>query len=279
MTEIQTGENFPKRFQTGVKAQFHCLHGFLGKPQDWSAFFPDSSLHYDLFSAARTPYPANLVEWGDAINRDATVTPRPRILLGYSLGGRIALHALAQGPELWSAAVIISAHPGLSSASEKKERLKQDEMWARRFVSDDWTKLMQDWNAQSIFAGLSQQRVEKEFSRSILSRVLVSCSLGQQQDLRPSIQAHRIPILWISGERDAKYRAIADEVVEIRAQGQNGSQTGIYSVCIPNAGHRVPWDQPKAFRDAIEKFIFNLGLEMPEKSQPEKFQKEEKNEF
>ena len=42
------------------------------------------------------------------------------ILLGYSLGGRLALHACVRRPDLWQAVVVAGADPGLESEEDKR---------------------------------------------------------------------------------------------------------------------------------------------------------------
>src|SRR4051812_11045421 len=112
-----------------MKTTLHFIHGFLGTSSDWDRFVKDpghSSLEvltYDLFR--RVPkglqpssFPESLPALGDWVNQQARkkrLDSRRNILIGYSLGGRIALHALTQAPEMWSGAVLASTHPGLES--------------------------------------------------------------------------------------------------------------------------------------------------------------------
>ena len=64
------------------------------------------------------------------------------VLLGYSMGGRLALELLQR--ERFAKAVIISA--GLNVPDPA--RVARDEEWARRFESEEWSSLMRAWNAQ-----------------------------------------------------------------------------------------------------------------------------------
>src|ERR1700722_16825830 len=101
------------------KMCLYALHGFLGLPSDWTHLFKQMStplideIHaVDLF----VEDPVALNVWGR--NLKVPSTSGPRILLGYSLGGRLAMHALLGQTSKWDAAVMISAHPGLSSDEE-----------------------------------------------------------------------------------------------------------------------------------------------------------------
>jgi 2-succinyl-6-hydroxy-2,4-cyclohexadiene-1-carboxylate synthase len=59
------------------------------------------------------------------------------------MGGRLAMHALLESPELWSAAILVSANPGLPAADHpgRAQRMASDESWARRFESDPWEQV------------------------------------------------------------------------------------------------------------------------------------------
>ena len=54
------------------------------------------------------------------------------VLLGYSLGGRLALHACIHRPDLWHGVVVVGADPGLGSSEEKNQQFARDRNWADR---------------------------------------------------------------------------------------------------------------------------------------------------
>ena len=97
--------------------KIYALHGFLGLPSDWAEF---NGLEGVSLFDTRLPAPsAGLTQWGKAFN--AFAEPGS-LLLGYSLGGRLALHALCDNPGRWQGAILISAHPGLRCSKEKETR-------------------------------------------------------------------------------------------------------------------------------------------------------------
>lgn len=163
------------------------------------------------------------------------------ILLGYSMGGRLALH------ELWTAAggvrkaIIVSA--GLNAPDE--ERRARDEAWARRFETDDWTALMRDWNAQPVFGGHAIERREEDYDRAELARQLREYSPAVLPP--PELERIETPILWIAGERDAKYAEVAKRAVARLPHAE-------LWIC-PDAGHRVPWEQRERFVERLRAFI------------------------
>ena len=185
------------------------LSGFLGLDSDWDFLpWPHSS------------------QGGD-------------ILLGYSMGGRLALRMLELRP--MRQAVIVSA--GLNAPDE--ERRKRDQYWAQRFERDEWSSLMRDWNAQPVFGGHVLERREEDYDRAELGRQLREYSPAVLPP--PQLEKIETPIVWIAGERDAKYANIARRAVERLPHAE-------LWIC-PNAGHRVPWEQPDAFVERLRAFV------------------------
>jgi 2-succinyl-6-hydroxy-2,4-cyclohexadiene-1-carboxylate synthase len=187
------------------------FHGFLGTPRDWD-FLRGFEPHDD-------------------------------ILLGYSMGGRLALQALVDGAP-FDRAVIVSA--GLNLEDGRDERRARDEAWARRFESDPWDELMREWNAQPVFGGHALAREERDYERGELARMLRENSPGMLPPLASRLHEIDIPILWIAGERDPQYVAVGRRAVSLLPNAE-------LWIC-PEAGHRVPWEQPRAFADRLRRF-------------------------
>jgi 2-succinyl-6-hydroxy-2,4-cyclohexadiene-1-carboxylate synthase len=162
-------------------------------------------------------------------------------LLGYSMGGRLALQLLESGAAAASAAVIISA--GLNAPDEA--RRQRDEAWARRFESEEWSSLMHAWNAQDVFGGHVVERREEDYDRAELARQLREYSPAVLPP--PRLESIATPILWIAGERDAKYVNIAREAVRRLPHAE-------LWIC-PDAGHRVPWEQPELLVARLRTFL------------------------
>jgi 2-succinyl-6-hydroxy-2,4-cyclohexadiene-1-carboxylate synthase len=185
------------------------LSGFLGLPSDWDFL----------------PWPHSTTE-GD-------------VLIGYSMGGRRALQLLER--ERFTKAVIISA--GLNAPDE--ERSARDEQWARRFESEEWGALVRAWSAQPVFGGHEVERREADYDRAELARQLREWSPAALPP--PRLESIETPVLWIAGERDAKYVDIAHRAVARLPEAE-------LWIC-PDAGHRVPWEQPDALVERLRDFL------------------------
>lgn len=225
-----------------MSLEIYALHGFLGLPTDWLPFplithpFPIAGEHLTL------------QEWASHFNASIAKTPSKKILIGYSLGGRLALHALVDNPSLWAGAIIISANPGIDDSGERIKRIEKDREWAEKFLIDPWQDLITGWNKQPLFCGASfpSPRLESDFNRKALSQQLINWSIGTQDPLWNSLATLPLPILYLAGEKDKKYAALAERFSSFTS-----------AQIIPGAGHRVPWDQPSAFIRSID-YWFNL---------------------
>ncbi|HEV7923107.1 MAG TPA: alpha/beta fold hydrolase [Thermoanaerobaculia bacterium] len=188
-----------------------ALHGFLGLPSDW-----------DFLGEVRA---VNL--WEEEIPREGDV------LLGYSMGGRLALRALLDGAR-YRKAVIVSAGIDRTEPSP----------WAERFKTEPWDELMRAWHAQPLFGGHHLERREEDFDRKALVRALREWSAAVLPP--PELERIDIPVLWIAGARDRKYVEIAQRAARRTKHGQLW--------IAENAGHRVPWEQPEAFAARLREF-------------------------
>jgi 2-succinyl-6-hydroxy-2,4-cyclohexadiene-1-carboxylate synthase len=229
----------------------YAIHGFLGLSTDWEVLNPlnlpiKDIIPIDIYNIS--PPSQGFNAWARNLNALVEKDKTPRILMGYSLGGRLAMHALLAQPSLWDAAIFISTHPGLDCPEQKKIRLHADLSWSQKFQTESWNTLISAWNSQPVFKNsTSLQREEIDYSRECLADTLKYWSLGHQENLRPFLQKQPLPILWLRGRDDAS-SAIAPELVHPDSK----------LALIPQAGHRVLWDQPQLVHQQLFDFIKHL---------------------
>lgn len=193
------------------------LSGFLGTPRDWEFLRP-----------------LPLQPWSE----EAVVSADDSII-GYSMGGRLALALLERHP--FRKGVIVSA--ALNAPDDA--RRQRDEEWASRFESEDWESLMRGWNAQPVFGGHVLDRRESDYDRVELARQLREWSPAVLPP--PRLEEIHASVLWVAGERDPRYVGIGQAAVRRLPHAE-------LWVC-PGAGHRVPWEQPDAFRTRLHAFL------------------------
>ena len=164
------------------------------------------------------------------------------VLLGYSLGGRLALHACIHRPDLWQGVVVVGADPGLGSNEEKNQQFTRDRNWADRLKKEPLEQLVREWDEQPVFCGIenSAPRNLEELDPIQLSQQFEVFSKGLQQNLVPALsELKNPPVLFLAGEKDKKYQQIGDELAELCPV--------VESQWVEDSGHRVPWENPESF--------------------------------
>ena len=204
-----------------------CLHGFLGRGADWD-FLRDAGFEIKAPSLFK----------GDSLD-DIRPTAND-ILLGYSMGARLALQVMQK--HRIAKAVLVSA--GLTFHEPGRKEL--DETWATRFESEAWPSLMDAWNGQAVFGGRANPlpRNESDYERGRLAAALRDWSSAV---LHVPLDKITVPTLWIAGEHDKKYTDAAKRAVDKLRNAQ-------LWIC-PDAAHRVPWEQPQLFIQRLREFV------------------------
>lgn len=222
-----------------------CLHGALGMAADWRSFAKNLAAQHtgsravDLWRFLECQ-PLPLPDFGVALNADAggeVTRGGGRALLGYSMGGRLALHALLDPGHPWQAAVIIAADPGLETAAARATRRAADAAWASMALTGNWQEFLDAWNAQPILGSTAPRDPQASgrlvMRRREIARSFVDWSLGVQAPLWDRLHEITIPVLWVAGDQDPKFLALASQAVARMPRAT--------LAIAPGAGHRVPW--------------------------------------
>lgn len=232
-----------------------CLHGFLGRGRDWSSLteaLRDAGLETvapDLFAE---PLGAqSMSRWADEfVERVIRTGGAGHALVGYSMGGRLALHALLAAPDLFTRAVIVSTGLGIEDPSERDARAAADEQWASRFEEEEWSVVHNAWNRQKVFQdSLAAFRQESDFNRGALAVALRRWSPATGEPLAGQLPSIPASVLWIVGERDRKYVEEGRRAVRLIPRAE--------LLVVAGAGHRVMLDQPEQFNGAVREFLLS----------------------
>lgn len=233
-----------------------ALHGAVGSVLDWREFADSVSKQgqqlrrIDLWKFLEC-CPMPLENFGASLASEIVrVDPEP-VLVGYSMGGRLALHALLAQPVLWKAAIIVSAHPGLSDELERVERRAKDAEWSALALKGEWSEFIQKWQSQTVLKGVEMpERSSLKNRRVAISRSFVDWSLGVQSDLRSRLSEITCPVLWLTGEHDMKFTSLAREAVPKLPNFEHRT--------IAQSGHRLPWEIPHFFSKVCCEFLNQL---------------------
>jgi 2-succinyl-6-hydroxy-2,4-cyclohexadiene-1-carboxylate synthase len=223
------------------------LHGFLGTKEDWRDLWKFLSPHlfcYAIDLPGHGSAAAISKDYLEVLEREV----RGSVLVGYSLGGRLALQLAARNPEAYSHVVILSAHPGLICAEEKRARLMHDQEWATLLKQSGIDTFLKQWYAQPLFRSLEkrpellQQLLEKRKSQDPhqMADVLMQLSLGRQE----RIETFHPRTLFLYGDADEKYQKIYSALPK-----------DITVRCIENSGHVVHMENPMRCAECILKWM------------------------
>ena len=175
-------------------------------------------------------------------------------VVGYSLGGRLALQLAIEHPGLVSRAVIISASPGLADESTRRARRSEDEHRACRLETQGLEPFLDDWYRLPLFAPLREQpRFPEVLERRrrndprLLARSLRTMGTGSQRSLWGDLDGLRTPLLFLAGERDPKFTDLAFDMAALCPRAE--------AVVLRGRGHALVEEDPEAVAGETEAFL------------------------
>jgi 2-succinyl-6-hydroxy-2,4-cyclohexadiene-1-carboxylate synthase len=230
------------------------IHGFTQSGPAWD---PAADRLVDRFSVTTVDCPghggssdvaADLWEGaaliGDACGRAAYV--------GYSMGGRFALHLALARPDLVSSLVLVSATAGIDDAAERAERRRSDEALAARVEGEGVEAFVAWWLSLPLFATLPAggAAVDSRVGNTAagLASSLRLAGTGTQEPLWDRLGELRMPVLVVAGTLDAAYLARAERLVA-------GIGTNAALVAVEGSGHSVPLERPVELADAVATWL------------------------
>jgi 2-succinyl-6-hydroxy-2,4-cyclohexadiene-1-carboxylate synthase len=244
------------------------LHGFTGSAASWGSLLDTLATNglpiiaLDLLGHGQSDAPPDpqryTIERGQqdilAVLQKLGISKDQAIVLGYSMGGRIALYTAFSG--FFRALILESASPGLEDPAEREQRRLSDEALAASIERDGVPAFIERWENLPLFA--SQKTLPLKVREALHRQRLQNTTVGLAQSLRgigagvqPSLYARlpslHIPVLLIAGELDTKFTTIARQMHHTLPH----SQLHI----VPAAGHTVHLERPQEFATLIGNFI------------------------
>jgi 2-succinyl-6-hydroxy-2,4-cyclohexadiene-1-carboxylate synthase len=230
------------------------LHGFTHTGSSWDPVVAALGERYRVVApdirghgAAGSRTPVSL----DAVIRDLDwVAPADRYtLVGYSMGGRIALHAALALPARVRRLVLIGASPGIADPGERQQRRADDEALAAEIERSPIDQFARRWAQAPLLSGLPEEVLERSHADRLrstpagLARALRGLGAGALPSLWDRLGELPMPVTLVAGERDEKFRAIALEMEGLIAQAE--------AVIVPGASHAVHLEAPMRLAEII----------------------------
>ena len=186
----------------------------------------------------------------DAVIGDIAALSAPRFaLVGYSMGGRIALHTALALRERVDRLVLIGASPGIRDPRARAERRRDDERLAAEIESEEIDEFARRWAATPVLAGQPPSVATAAYEDRLrstptgLARALRGLGTGALPSLWDRLGELVTPVALVVGERDERFTAIAAEMVDALPTAE--------LLVVSDAGHAVHLEAPERVADAI----------------------------
>lgn len=240
------------------------LHGFTGSTKSWQPVIAEWSdlkiVLIDLIGHGETDCPEDVEHYRmqrqledlDALFDQLGLDKMT--LVGYSMGGRTALAYACSFPERLKGLVLESASPGLRNEEERQERRTRDEGLAQRIVAGGIPNFVDRWENISLFD--SQKSLSEPVKQAVREERLAQNSVGLANSLKgmgtgaqeshwEQLKSLKMPILLVTGQLDGKFRAIAEEMVELMPDAVHKTIGG---------GHAIHVEKPAEFATIVREY-------------------------
>ncbi len=222
--------------------------GFMQRGESW---LPVAE---GLAGSYRTA-PVEFATWSfdERIDELLDATPAGGAVVGYSMGGRLALHAALREPARFGALVLIGVTAGIEDPSERADRRASDESLAEWMERRSIEEVVARWEEQPVFATQSTELRERQRAGRLshdpedLARLLRSAGQGVSPPVWDRLVELRCPVLLTAGEQDRRYataaRRMAERLPDARVK------------LVPDAGHAPQLEAPAEFIALLREFL------------------------
>ena len=178
---------------------------------------------------------------------DIASTMPSGVLVGYSMGARMALHTALAHPHRVTGLVLVSGTPGIEDDTERAARRASDNSLADHIESVGVATFIDEWLSNPMFAGLTEQTSMRQERLANSARGLADslrhAGTGTQENLWPRLSELTMPVLIVAGVGDTKFTDIARRM----HAGVPHSELRI----VPSAGHTVHLEATEAFTELL----------------------------
>ncbi|WAH38793.1 2-succinyl-6-hydroxy-2,4-cyclohexadiene-1-carboxylate synthase [Alicyclobacillus dauci] len=243
------------------------LHGFTGSKAVFQPFREEWASHFrcivpDLLGHGDSDAPLSPVRYGMAETlRDVlaildTLEVKQTHVLGYSMGGRIALAFALTYPERVHRLVLEGASPGLRTDDGRTSRRASDEQLAQFIETEGVQAFVERWESIPLFASqrrlpedvfLNQRAIRSQQRKEGLAGSLRGIGTGQQPSYWSRLHELRIPTLLVTGELDMKFTQINEQMAACMQDATH--------VVIQDAGHTPHIEKPSDFQRIVVEFL------------------------
>ncbi|MCV9888986.1 2-succinyl-6-hydroxy-2,4-cyclohexadiene-1-carboxylate synthase [Metabacillus halosaccharovorans] len=242
------------------------LHGFTGSSLSWQHLINDfrnyQLIFIDILGHGKSDHPSDSSRYkmGEVVEDIIEIFNRLTIdkahIVGYSMGGRLALSLAALYPHRVKKLVLESSSPGLNTDEERNHRIKSDQALADEIVRGGISRFVDKWEKIPLFSSqmmMSDSQKNKLREQRLLNteiglaNSLLGMGTGSQPSWWDKLPNLHISVLLLCGELDQKFCEIAKRMHERLP----------FSVIkeINQAGHAIHVEQPRIFGKIVIEFL------------------------
>jgi 2-succinyl-6-hydroxy-2,4-cyclohexadiene-1-carboxylate synthase len=179
-----------------------------------------------------------------------------KLLVGYSLGGRLALRAALRDPERYRGVVTIGATAGIDEPSLRSARAEADDRLAAWMEAAPIESIVGVWERQPLFADQSEELIEAQRPGRLMQRpqelamLLRTAGQGVLKPVWHELVRFELPLLAIAGARDEGYVSAARRIADTAPHGR--------AAIVEEAGHAVQLQRPDEVARLLQAFLAEL---------------------
>ncbi len=228
-------------------------------------FLPGFMQHADAWSpvaaAVGERYPVKIVDFSTwtfegRLSEIRAATSIGDVLVGYSMGGRLALHAALRAPDRYAGLVTIGVSAGIEDPDARQARKDDDEELASWIESHAIEDVVARWEDNLVFESqppalvVAQRAGRLDHDPADLALLLRSAGQGALAPVWEYLRDLRMPVLALAGEHDAKYWDAAERIASLVADGR--------ALPVPAAGHAAHLEEPAIVAELLTAWLSHL---------------------
>ena len=243
------------------------LHGFTGCAEDWFPVFeqiPDkyNCLALDIIGHGKSDAPGSSMHYSiDSIMSQIKyvkdhLTQNKIFLLGYSMGGRIALTYASMYPEDVKGLILEASSAGIKNDEERQKRYEEDLKLAEFIEIHTMEEFIEMWHDQEIFntqRRFSNDKLKKikkkkaSGSKTGYANILKGFSTGKMPPVHDKLKKIPLKVLLITGDLDTKFTGINARLAKRFFKAKHK--------IVRNSGHNTHLEEPKRFIEIVLNYL------------------------
>ncbi len=230
------------------------IHGFTQSAQSWGTMASTLALDHTMIALDAPGH-------GQSANVEADLPGGADLMaraggeaawVGYSMGGRYALHVALRHPGLVQRLVLVSATGGMDDPADRAARRQADDGLASKVETEGVAAFVAWWLQRPLFASLPPEAAALDSrlggTAAGLAASLRRAGTGTQEPLWSQLPRLEMPVLVVAGSEDQAYLGHGHRLAA--SIGSNASLA-----VVPGAGHACHLEKPDAFLDIIRPFL------------------------